>query len=74
MLDLSRTKTSGNLVSKKVMIKETTTVHEKLIHEHDFALIQSDKKISYYRIQCVTCDEYFCQLCGKTDCSCVVRN
>ena len=72
MLDLSRTTTSGNLVSKKVMIKETT-VHEKLIHEHDFALLQSDKKISYYRIQCVTCDEYFCQLCGKIDCSCFIQ-
>ena len=73
MLDLSRI-TTTNLAEKKVMIKETT-VHEKLIHEHDFAVVQNGNKTSCcYRIQCVTCDEYFCQLCGKTDCSCVVRD
>ena len=46
-------------------------IQGKFIHEHDFAIIQLDKKTSCL-IQCVTCNECFCQSCGKTDCSCVL--
>jgi hypothetical protein len=56
-------------ISKIKMIAAAAAVQGKLIHEHDFAIVQLDKKTSCL-IQCVTCNEYFCQLCGKTHCSC----
>ena len=56
--------------SKSKVIAETA-VQGKFIHEHDFAIVQLDKKTSCL-IQCVTCNECFCQSCGKTHCSCVM--
>ena len=48
-----------------------SAVQGKFIHEHDFAIVQIDNKTNCL-IQCVTCNEHFCQSCGKTHCSCVV--
>ena len=67
MLDLSRT---TNVVkndkekSEKVTIGKML-VQDKFIHEHDFVMVKMGKESSYHLIQCVTCGEYFCQLCGK---------
>jgi hypothetical protein len=55
--------------TSKIKMIAAAAVQGKLIHEHDFAIVQLDKKTSCL-IQCVTCNEYFCQLCGKTHCSC----
>lgn len=56
--------------TSKIKMIAAAAVQGKLIHEHDFAIVvQLDKKTSCL-IQCITCNEYFCQLCGKTHCSC----
>jgi hypothetical protein len=51
----------------KVIVK--TAVHDKFVHEHDFVIVQFDKKTS----SLVTCNVYFCQSCGQTHCSCVMN-
>jgi hypothetical protein len=64
---LSTQKTTSK---SKVIAK--TAVHDKLVHEHDFVIVQFDKKTSCL-IRCVTCNVYFCQSCGQTHCSCVMK-
>ena len=58
--------------SKSIKVIAKTAVHDKLVHEHDFVIVQFDKKTSCL-IRCVTCNVYFCQSCGQTHCSCVMK-
>ena len=37
---------------------------ESLAHEHDFIPVEINKGNCCY-VQCVTCNSYFCQSCGK---------
>ena len=37
---------------------------ESLAHEHDFIPVEINKENCSY-VQCVTCNSYFCQSCGK---------
>ena len=60
-----------DVVEKKGLMREAA-VHDRFIHEHDFVVVQYNKKTTYL-VQCVTCNEYFCQLCGKAHCSCVMK-
>jgi hypothetical protein len=43
-----------------------TAVHyeNKLIHEHDFITI-GIKKTNSSLVRCITCGEYYCDICGK---------
>ena len=58
--------------SKSIKVIAKTAVHDKLVHEHDFVIVQFDKKTSCL-IRCVTCNVYFCQSCGQTHCNCVMK-
>jgi D-arabinose 5-phosphate isomerase GutQ len=58
--------------SKSIKVIAKTAVHDKFVHEHDFVIVQFDKKTSCL-IRCVTCNVYFCQSCGQTHCSCVMK-
>ena len=53
-------------------MKAKTAEQDKFIHEHDFLAAQFDKKTSRL-MQGVTCNVYFWQSCGKTDCSRFVK-
>ena len=39
--------------------------YKKLVHEHDFIPVKNTREGNSF-IQCLTCDAYFCQSCGKS--------
>ncbi len=55
-----------NMSKRKYADRHGTALqHEnKLIHEHDFTI--GFKETNSSLLRCISCDEHYCDLCGKT--------
>ena len=54
----------GIAKNEGVDMNDTTVQYEnKLFHEHDF--IKIGKETNSSLVRCITCDRYYCDLCGK---------
>ena len=57
---------SKTLAKNKKRTYTAVLEENNLIHEHEFVTVRLAGDTNYYYIiQCLTCGQYFCQICGK---------